>query len=83
MRHKKYPIEVKASPGFREQLRKEADPDWVVNDLRFLQWAEHRFSAQWQWGKVGDRFTTEMSMGGAEPSLEAIEHRVLDFLRTA
>lgn len=81
MRRSKYPIYVNASPGFRERLRTEGDPDWIIKDLKFLQWGKARFSAQWKMGREGERFTVEMTLGGAEPTLSAIEARLLHFLK--
>lgn len=75
-----YPIYMAPTEAFLATLAKQQDPEWEVTGLEFIQWGKHRFSARWNWGRKGQRFTTEMSLGGAEPTLQAIENRVLKAL---
>lgn len=59
-------------------------PDSTVTGIDYQdvkRWATNRFSARWNWGKKGVAFTTEMSLGGAEPTLQDIENRVLSALK--
>lgn len=81
MTRAKYPIYTKPSTGFMRRLKRVLAADDIVTGLEFVQWTKARFSAQWRYGKVGKTFTAEMSLGGAEPSLDAIEKRLLGFLK--
>lgn len=81
MTRKTYPIYMAPTEAFKATLAKQQDPEYVVTDLEFVQWAKKRFSARWQWTKKGERFSVEMSIGGAEPTLQDIENRVLKALK--
>lgn len=80
-RKPKYPIYMAPSVEFMERLEKVQDPAYIVTKLEFVQWTAKRFSVQFRIGKVGEKFNAEMSIGGAEPSLEAIEKRVFEALK--
>lgn len=77
----KYPIYLAPTDAFKATLAKQQDPEYVVTDLEFVQWAKRRFSARWKLAKKGERFSVEMSLGGAEPTLQDIENRVLKALK--
>lgn len=81
MRTAKYPIHLKPRPEFVKRMKAEADPEWVVSDMEFVQWTKNRWSARWRWGRKEERFTSEFELGGAEPTLEAIEARVIKALK--
>jgi hypothetical protein len=76
----KYPKYTTPSEAFLQRLKKTLDPRVLVTELQFVQWSSKRFSATWRHGEVGKTFTAEMSLGGAEPTLEAIEQRVIKFV---
>jgi hypothetical protein len=81
MSRAKYPIYLKPSKAFMKKLDAVRDSRLVVTELVFIQWTPNRFGAEWRHGEKGKTFTMEMSLGGAEPSLEAIKARVLEFLK--
>lgn len=76
-----YPIYSQPSDAFLVRLTREQDPQWVVTGLEFVQWSRDRFSAKWVQGKKGVRYTAEMEVGGSEPTLAAIEDRVIKALK--
>lgn len=78
----KYPIVHAPSAAFMERLAAVQDPEFVVTELEFRQWAKHgRWSAEFRLGQQGNSFTMEIVLGGAEPTLDAIERRVLKWLK--
>ena len=76
-----YPIFSQPSDAFMARLKKEQDPQWVVTGLEFVQWGKAMFGAKWVQGQKGVRRTMEVELGGKEPTLEAIEERVINALK--
>jgi hypothetical protein len=76
-----YPIYSQPTDAFMARLKKEQDPQWVVTGLEFVQWGKNLFGAKWEQGQKGRRFTAEMELGGKEPTLAAIEERVINALK--
>lgn len=77
----KYPIHHKPTAAFKKRFAQTLDQEFVVTDLEFIQWTSKRWAANWNLRKKGETFTAEFSLGGAEPSLEAIEGRLIKFFK--
>jgi hypothetical protein len=77
----KYPIIHQPTPAFLATLEKQKDPQWVITQMRFKQIGPANWVALFSWGEQGKKFTMETELGGKEPTLHAIEERVLRALK--
>lgn len=77
----KYPIYSQPSTAFMVRLKREQDPEWIVTCLEFVQWGKGLFGAKWEHSAKGHKYKMEMNLGGKEPTLAAIEERVINAVK--
>lgn len=77
----KYPIVHQPTAEFIKRLRLEHDPEWIITEMKFTQYAESMWGASFAWGAQGKGLVVQMNVGGKEKSLQEIEDRVIKAMR--